>query len=129
MREHKWSGNRKISLLCMLSLGVCLAFYAVNCGGRETYADEIEQVARWIRASSVQTNVGTTWPGVPGDTKTINNTLYSGTPGVILFFLEAFHATGDQDFLEDARTGANHFFEEMKKNDRNNYRILYLCRL
>jgi hypothetical protein len=113
----------------MLSLGVCLAFYAVNCGGRETSADEIEQVARWIRASSVQTKVGTTWPGVPGDTKTINNTLYSGTPGVVKFFLEAFLATGAQDFLEDARTGANYFFEEMKKNDRNNYRILYLYRL
>lgn len=115
MREHKWSGNRKISLLFMLGLGVCLAFYAVNCRGRETYAGEIEQVARWIRASSVQTKVGTTWPAVPGDTKTINNTLYSGTPGVILFFLEAFHATGDQGFLEDARIGANYLLSTLDK--------------
>jgi len=115
MREHKWSGNRKISLLCMLCLGVSLVFYAVNCGGRETYVDEIEQVARWIRASSVQTKEGTTWPAVPGDTKTINNTLYSGTPGVVLFFLEAFHATGDQDFLEDARTGANYLLSTLDK--------------
>ncbi|MCK4644777.1 MAG: hypothetical protein KAU46_00845 [Candidatus Aminicenantes bacterium] len=115
MREHKWSGNRKISLLFMLGLGVYLAFYAVKCGERETYAGEIEQVARWIRASSVQTKVGTTWPAVPGDTKTINNTLYSGTPGVVLFFLEAFHATGDQDFLEDARIGANYLLSALDK--------------
>ena len=99
MREHKWSGNRKISLIFMLGLGVCLAFYAVNCGGRETYVGEIEQVARWIRASSVQTKVGTTWPAVPGDTKTINNTLYSGTPGVVLFFFGSLPCDRRSGFL------------------------------
>ena len=115
MIEHKWSGNRIVSSLFMLGLGLCLSFYAVNCGGRKSYTDEIEQVARWIRASAVQTEDGTTWPAVPCDTKTINNTLYSGTPGVVLFFLEAFHATGDQDFLEDARQGADYLLSTLDK--------------
>jgi lantibiotic modifying enzyme len=80
----------------------------VCCGGEDSLKDEIEQVARWIRASAVQTEDGATWPAVPGDDQSLNNTLYSGTPGVVLFFLEAFHATGDENYLEDARAGADY---------------------
>jgi lantibiotic modifying enzyme len=77
--------------------------------------DEIEQVARWIRASAIQTEDGTTWPAVPGDEKTINNTLYSGTPGVVLFFLEAFHATGEKSYLNDARMGADYLLATLDR--------------
>jgi lantibiotic modifying enzyme len=38
----------------------------------------------------------------------VNNTLYAGTSGVVLFFIEAFQSTGDQSFLKDARAGADH---------------------
>jgi len=67
------------------------------CEGQKSRLDDIDHVARWIRSSVVQTENGKTWPAVPGDNETINNTLYSGTPGVILFFLEAFYVTGDED--------------------------------
>ncbi len=86
---------------------VCLCLLIVDCRKSEPYLEEIGQIARWIRASSIQTEDGTTWPAVPTDQKTINNTLYSGTPGVVLFFLEAFHVTGDQTYLDDAKIGAD----------------------
>ncbi len=87
---------------------LCVTVFFGSCGGKDSLLDEIEEVARWIRASAAQTEDGTTWPAVPGDNESINNTLYSGTPGVVLFFLEAFHATGDQDYLEDVRVGADY---------------------
>ena len=108
MKQLDCSGNRKISVPFGLWLLFFLAINFVNCGGRESSGEEIERVARWIRDSAVQTEHGLTWPAVPGDAETINNTLYSGTPGVVLFFLEAFHATGDQNYLEDARIGADY---------------------
>ena len=38
----------------------------------------------------------------------LNPTLYSGTPGVVLFFLELHRATGRAEDLQDARAGADH---------------------
>ncbi len=97
MRVYKW-----------MCLAVCFSFCFVFCAGKDSIKDDIEEVAHWIRSSAVQTEDGTTWPAVPGDNETINNTLYSGIPGIVLFFLEAFHATGDEDYLGDARVGADY---------------------
>jgi lantibiotic modifying enzyme len=104
MKAFKWSG-----------LVICVVVWIVCCGGKNSLLGEVEQVARWIRASAVQTEDGTTWPAVPGDNKTINNTLYSGTPGVVLFFLESFYATGKEAYLEDARIGADYLLATLEK--------------
>ncbi|MFA9454848.1 MAG: lanthionine synthetase LanC family protein, partial [Candidatus Aminicenantaceae bacterium] len=71
------------------------------------YRDAALEATRWITASAVETEHGRAWPGVPGDEKSQNNTLYSGTPGVILFFLEAYYAIGDKALLEEALAGAD----------------------
>lgn len=97
MNIHKW-----------LILAVCVSGLFACSGEKGSTSDEIELVARWIRASAVQTMDGTTWPAVPGEKETVNNTLYSGTPGVVLFFLEAFRLTGEEDYLADAKAGADY---------------------
>ena len=66
------------------------------------------ETARWIRASAARADHGTVWPADPLDAKSVNDTLYSGTPGVVLFFIEAFRSTGDSSFLKDTRAGADH---------------------
>jgi lantibiotic modifying enzyme len=104
MREYRWLG-----------FVFCFALFFPSCGKQESHVNKIDLVARWIRASAVQTEEGTTWPAVPGDIETINNTLYSGTPGVILFFLEAFHASGDKDFLKDAQLGADYMLTTLER--------------
>lgn len=73
-----------------------------------TYRDAAMEAARWIRTSAVQSDHGTVWPADPRDPKSVNNTLYTGTPGVLLFFLEAYRSTGDQSFLKNVRGGADH---------------------
>lgn len=66
------------------------------------------EAARWIGSSAIQTERGTVWPSDPRDAGSVNATLYAGTPGVILFFIETYRSTGDQAFLKDARAGADH---------------------
>jgi lantibiotic modifying enzyme len=107
--------ERMFPSLVVSGLMVCLCLFMACCRKSEPYLDEVDQVATWIRSSAVQTPDGTTWPAVPGDDQTINNTLYSGTPGVILFFLEAYYATADRSFLEDAKAGADYLLATLEK--------------
>lgn len=74
----------------------------------KTYREAALDAARWIRSSAIKTGHGTAWPSDPRDPKTLNASLYSGTTGVILFFLEAYRATGDKTYLNDAQSGADY---------------------
>jgi len=78
------------------------------CAADTSYREAALQAARWIRASTIQAGQGAVWPADPRDAKSIDDTLYAGTPGVVLFFIEAYRSTGDQSFLKDARGGADH---------------------
>jgi len=89
------------TLLLVLCLGLC-------CAGQERYADAAIQAAHWIESSAIKSDRGTVWPADPRDPKTVQTDLYSGTPGVVLFFLEAYAATGNRTFLESARSGADY---------------------
>ena len=71
------------------------------------YLAAAEDAARWVRASAIKTEAGITWPADPSDPKTVNNSLYSGAPGVVLFLLELHHATGKREYLDEARAGAD----------------------
>jgi lantibiotic modifying enzyme len=115
MFDQKCVWTKKIKGSIVLGFVGFLVLFAVGCGRRESFEDKIEQVARWIRSSAVQTEGGTTWPAVPGEDQTINNTLYSGTPGVVLFFLEASYATGDRAYLTDARIGADYLLATLDR--------------
>ena len=56
---------------------------------------------------------GTAWPADPYDTAAVDTTLYTGTPGVVLFFLELAAYTGDDSYLDDARAGADFLMARM----------------
>ena len=79
------------------------------------YLDQARDVARWIRASAIKVGEGLTWPADPADAKTTSLTLYAGSPGIILFFLEANRATGDRQLLSDARAGADHLLSVLRE--------------
>ena len=74
---------------------------------KRPYLDAAEKAAAWIRAGAVQTLDGLAWPADPRDRSSVNTTLYSGSPGVVLFFLEAYFLTGKKAYLRDARAGAD----------------------
>lgn len=70
------------------------------------YLEKALRAEKWIRSLRVESPQGTTWPITPGDTSKVTS-LYSGSAGVILFYLELFHATKDEEFLEEAKNGAD----------------------
>ena len=75
----------------------------------KSYLTSALDAANWIRSSAIQLDQGKVWPADPLDVKSVNDTLYAGIPGVILFFLEAYHSTVDRTLLNDARAGADHY--------------------
>lgn len=74
----------------------------------KSYLDTALEAARWIQASADSTDQGKVWRADPRDAKSANETLYSGNPGIVLFFIEAYRSTGNRDLLKEARDGADH---------------------
>jgi lantibiotic modifying enzyme len=69
--------------------------------------------AAWIRAADIRSSEGLSWPTVPGDPDSVALNLYSGTPGVVLFFVQAYRSTGREDHLRAAREGADLLLSRM----------------
>ncbi|HLA91295.1 MAG TPA: lanthionine synthetase LanC family protein [Gemmatimonadaceae bacterium] len=72
------------------------------------YLDAALRAERWIRSTAITTTNGRTWPCTPGDARrgAPERSLYSGVPGVILFYLELYAATGEHRFLDEGVRGA-----------------------
>lgn len=87
----------------------------VQTGQSSPYRQAAQDAARWIRSTAVQTDHGMAWPADPADIKTVNNGLYSGVAGTVLFFLEAYRSTQDKSFLDDARAGADYLLRSIEK--------------
>lgn len=75
----------------------------------------IVSIARWLDRAAVKTPAGLAWPADPEDPQSANATLYAGTPGVVLFYVEAAAAAARLpdyrskagEFLDKARAGAD----------------------
>src|SRR6478752_1426969 len=79
---------------------------------RPSYLHAAEEAARWIRSTCRSTEHGLGWlpdPDQPDREATITSpaTLYSGNAGIVLFLLELANATGNQDYLEEAKRGGD----------------------
>lgn len=72
------------------------------------YLDAALDAAQWIESSATHTDRGTAWPSDPLNPTSVQTNLYSGTPGVVLFFLEAYYATGNRKYLDMAASGSDY---------------------
>jgi lantibiotic modifying enzyme len=87
-------------------LGTFAAFTLRPAASQRPNLDAAVDVAKWIQASTLMADGGVTWPADPSDPKSVNYALYSGSPGVVLFLLELHKATGQPNYLAQAREGA-----------------------
>lgn len=71
--------------------------------------------ARWIQSTKFRRGGREIWPAIGDDPSTVNSSLYSGVAGVVLFYLEAYRATGDPQFLGDARSGAEYLLDSVEE--------------
>ncbi len=101
---HASAWRASFTALLLIAL-VAAPTFPRDAASRE-YLDAALAAERWIRASAQHTGGSTLWPADPRDPKSISANLYTGMPGIVLFYLEAYSATRDPVFLDAARTGA-----------------------
>ena len=80
-------------------------------GGRpeepRAYLDVARKAGTWLAAHAIARGPdAVTWAADPADEKSVQDNLYSGSPGVVLFWLELAHATGDRAARDMAVKGA-----------------------
>lgn len=73
---------------------------------------------RWIARSAIRSARGTAWPWDPTDPESVQLNLYTGMPGVVLFYLELFGATGEPAALDEAAAGAEYLAAALPGDDR-----------
>jgi lantibiotic modifying enzyme len=103
-------GNMKRGLAVILLLALCAT--SLSAADR-SFLVAAQAAANWIRAAAVRTEQGTAYLADPNDTQSVAINLYSGVPGVVLFFLEAYHSTGDPTYLQDSRAGADYLIAHL----------------
>ena len=102
----------RLSLVAALLLPL-----VVGAAPAQPWLDAAIDAARWVRGSAVKTPAGLTWPADPAEPEGGNTTLYSGSPGIVLFLLELHHATGNGDYLKEARLGADELIARLPKEN------------
>lgn len=108
--KHRIQAGRKgfaSALAFVTALGLSSVVGCAGHAGERPYLVAAEKAAAWVSAASVPTPAGLTWPADPRDPDSVNATLYAGSPGVVIFFLEAHRATGKKEYLDQARKGAD----------------------
>ena len=104
--------NNRIFSVFMAALYFTLFGISLPAAERP-YLEAALKAAKWLEKSAVRTPHGLAWPADPGDPKTVNNSLYAGTPGPVLFFLELYSSTGNKDFLRLAQAGADNLLAKL----------------
>lgn len=72
---------------------------------------------RWLRSHAIRTPEGVTWAADPADPKSIQDNLYSGSPGVVLFYLELAEVTRDAAARQLALDGARYLAHRVASPD------------
>jgi len=116
--ENKVRRFRKLFLIFMVLAGVSslVSSYVLD------HLSDVFEAAKWLDASAVKTPAGLAWPSDPRDPKTINSSLYAGTPGVVLFYLEAASAarqigfrSQSEAYIEKVKAGADDLLVHLSK--------------
>lgn len=88
-------------------------FFAPLKAADRSYLKAAQDAANWIRSTAVKTQQGTAYLADPTDKQSIVMNLYTGMPGVVLFFLETYHSTNDATYLNEARAGADYLIAHL----------------
>ena len=101
MGISKWTATTAILLQCLAASSIAAA----------VEADEVLQLAedagRWIAATAIDQEHGRIWPDDALAPAQVSHGLATGVSGKVVFFVALYRATGDPDYLQQARMGAD----------------------
>jgi lantibiotic modifying enzyme len=109
---------RAFGILLAIASAALIGSLRARADAPPNYQAVAVDAAKWIRVSRVETSFGITWPADPRDPKTVSTALYRGSPGIILFLLELYQATGDRAYLDDAKRGADELLTKINTEER-----------
>ncbi len=96
----------------MRALVLCLLLSGGPAAASEPLNDARE-IARWLTSSGRDVPDGRVWPVDPEKPEEVAAHLYSGTSGVVVFFLEAHRLTQEPAYLHQARAGADYLLSRL----------------
>ena len=71
------------------------------------YLDVAVRTANWLQATAITTPAGIEWLAHPKDTLPPGYSLYHGSTGILVFFLEMYHVTSDTLYRHLAQKAAD----------------------
>ena len=98
--------------------GVGPAFASVLASARSPerpYLDVAVRCAQWIDRSVERRSTGLVWPADPLKPGSVGLDYYNGMPGVVAFYANLWHATGDARWRERSEQGAAHLAAEVAR--------------
>ncbi len=116
VREHPYAEPcARPRQVVALALVLVLALPGVPRAADSPHRATALEAARWIRAQRISGEKGV-WLADPAGPASANHSLFSGTAGVVIFFLEAARVTGDRSYLADARAGADALLDAVNRD-------------
>ncbi|HMA53910.1 MAG TPA: lanthionine synthetase LanC family protein [Acidobacteriota bacterium] len=106
MARHSRPSTISRSVLSVIAI-ILTVMASCKRAPKSPYLEASLEAASWVRSAGMRTPEGLSWPSIPPDQKTVGLDLYSGVPGVVLFLVQAFYATGDRSYLKEACSGAD----------------------
>ncbi len=99
----------------ILAFGAVVLTAMASCrtAPESPYLDAALEAAAWVKSAGIRTPEGLSWPAIPQDPKSVGLDLYSGVPGVVLFFIQTYYAVGSRDGLDRALSGADFLISKM----------------
>lgn len=82
----------------------------------------------FIEQAKFNSDEGETWKIMPDSINSKGDkSLYSGAPGIIIFYLELYNATNNPDFLDEAKLGADYLISTLHDSIYSPYEVgLYI---
>ena len=77
------------------------------------YLAAAEQAAVWLQSRALETEKGQAWQQDDDNADCLENTLYSGNAGPVLFYLNLYEVTGNKAWLKEALAGARHMADTL----------------